>query len=173
MKTHDRIQCDAISYSNGLVVCCAQILPLEEQKADGPRACYGIKAITSLIEVIGEWWEWRSFTGRVEIIIQLKMSVRPDWAFFFESMYSHVYGVKWSLWGVSLDPFLTFSKISIFGRLAAILGSKLTPKWTFSLNRSAFFSGGGQIFFETRNGFIRCPLTRMRSLVPKFAFLVP
>ena len=99
--------------------------------------------------------------------------VCDHWASFFESMYSHVYGVNWSLWGVSLDPFLTFSKISIFGRLAAILGSKLTPKWTFSLNRSAFFSGGGQIFFETRNGFIRCPLTRMRSLVPKFAFLVP
>ncbi len=35
------------------------------------------------------------------------------------------------------------------------------------------FSGMAQKCFETKNGFIRCPLTRMRSLVPKFAFLVP
>jgi len=34
------------------------------------------------------------------------MCVRVQWAFFFESIYSHVYGVKWSLWGVPIGSFL-------------------------------------------------------------------
>jgi hypothetical protein len=37
----------------------------------------------------------------------------------------------------------------------------------------AFFSVMAQKWFETKNGVIRCPLMRMRSLVPKIAFLVP
>ena len=39
---------------------------------------------------------------------------------FYESIYSHVYSGEWSLRGVSNDFFLNFSKISIFGCLAAI-----------------------------------------------------
>jgi hypothetical protein len=56
------------------------------------------------------------------------MSVRQQWAFFFESMHSHVYGVKWSLWGVPIGSFLNFSKILIFGHFLAFFWSKLTPK---------------------------------------------
>ena len=41
---------------------------------------------------------------------------RGQWAFVFESMYSNVYGVKWSLWGVPIGSFLNFSKILIFWR---------------------------------------------------------
>ena len=70
-----------------------------------------------------------------------QMCVCPQWAFFFESIYSHVYGVKWSLWGVPIGSFLNFSKILIFGHFLAVFGSKLTPKLTFSLNQGAFFSG--------------------------------
>ena len=100
------------------------------------------------------------------------MCVRVQWAFFFESMHSHVYGVKWSLWGVPIGSFLNFSKILIFGHFLAVFGSKLTPKLTFSLNLGAFFSGWVQNGFETENGFTRSIFRGMPSLVPKFAFLV-
>ena len=39
------------------------------------------------------------------------------------------------------------SKILIFGHFLAVFGSKLTPKLTFSLNHTAFFSGKGHILF--------------------------
>ena len=51
-------------------------------------------------------------------------SVRSPLGNFYESIYSHVYSDEWSLRGVSNDFFLNFSKIPIFGRLAAIFVSK-------------------------------------------------
>jgi hypothetical protein len=57
-------------------------------------------------------------------------------------MYSYGHGVKWSLRGVSRGSFLNFSKFFIFGRLAAIFGSKLTPK--FTKNHGAFCFGWAQ-----------------------------
>ena len=51
-------------------------------------------------------------------------SVRSPLGIFYESMYSHVYGSEWSSWRVAFDSFLNFSKIPIFGRLAAIFVSK-------------------------------------------------
>jgi len=54
--------------------------------------------------------------------------VRVQWAFFFESIYSHVYGVKWSLWGVPIGSFCegfnfeTFTLNSRCGWLAGWLG---------------------------------------------------
>ncbi len=83
----------------------------------------------------------------IVIIRKFEMSVRPDWAFFFESMYSHVYAVKWSLKGVALGSFWNFSKIFIFARLAAIFWSKLTPKWTFSRTLGAFCSSRVKVGF--------------------------
>ena len=74
-------------------------------------------------------------------VVSVCMYVRVQWAFFFESIYSHVYGVKWSLWGVPIGSFLNFSKILIFGHFLAVFGSKLTPKWSFSLSQCAFSSG--------------------------------
>ncbi len=70
-------------------------------------------------------------------------------------MYSHVYGGKWSLRGVTLDSFSNFSKILIFGRSAAIFGSKLTPKCTFSLNGEAFFSVGTLGYLGLEMGVLR------------------
>ena len=37
--------------------------------------------------------------------LSVRPSVRQEWALFFESMHSHVYGVKWSLWGVPIGSF--------------------------------------------------------------------
>ena len=50
--------------------------------------------------------------------------VRSPLGNFYESTYSHVYSDELSLRGVSNDSFLNFSKIPIFGRLAAIFVSK-------------------------------------------------
>ena len=43
--------------------------------------------------------------------------------------------------------FFRIFEIFIFGRFIAKKGSKLTPKRTFSLNHTAFFSGKGHILF--------------------------
>ena len=51
------------------------------------------------------------------------------------------------LWAISLGVFFRIFEIFIFGRFIAKKGSKLTPKRTFSLNPTAFFSGKGHILF--------------------------
>ena len=68
--------------------------------------------------------------------------------------------------------FFRIFEIFIFGRFIAKKGSKLTAKRTFSLNPTAFFSGKGHILFVGQNMFIGGILRGMRSMVPKFAFLV-
>ncbi len=62
-------------------------------------------------------------------------------AFVSAYIYRHIYGVNWSLWGVTLGCFFNFSKILIFCFFSAIFGSKLSPKLTFSLSQSASCSG--------------------------------
>ena len=44
-------------------------------------------------------------------------------------------------------PFFRIFEIFIFGRFISKKGSKLTPKRTFSLNPTAFFSGERHILF--------------------------
>jgi hypothetical protein len=68
--------------------------------------------------------------------------------------------------------FFRIFKFFIFGRFIAKKGSKLTPKRTFSLNHTAFFSGKGHILFGGQNMFIGEYLRGVRGMVPKFAFLV-
>ena len=69
--------------------------------------------------------------------------------------------------------FQNFSKILIFGHFLAVFGSKLTPKWSFSLSQCAFSSGRVQDGFQTQNGFTRSTFRGMPSFVPKFAFQCP
>ena len=71
----------------------------------------------------------------------VRSSVRPRMGFVNESMYTHVYGVQWSPWRVPFDFFLNFSKISIFGCLAAILRSKFYQNLKFSQSRWGNFFG--------------------------------
>ncbi len=54
-------------------------------------------------------------------------------------MYFHVYGgSQWSPWNVAFDLFFNFSKIQIFGCLAAILRSKFAQNLNFSQSRNFF-----------------------------------
>ena len=64
-----------------------------------------------------------------------------------------VYGVKWSSRVVTV-VFFSFKKY-IFGRLAAIFGSKFAAKLKFSQNRRRFTSSMAQKYFEAYNGSTR------------------
>ena len=97
-------------------------------------------------------------------VVSVCVSVCMQWAFFFESIYSHVYGVKWSLWGVPIGSFLNFSKILIFGHFLAVFGSKLTPKLTFSLNIRAFFLVGSRTDLRLKMGLLGVLLEVCRVL---------
>ena len=61
---------------------------------------------------------------------------------FFETMYIHVNVSQWSPIGVSNDSFLNFSKVPIFGCLAAILRSKFAQYLKFSQSRRGNFLVG-------------------------------
>ena len=50
--------------------------------------------------------------------------------------------------------FFRIFEIFIFGRFIAKKGSKLTPKRTFSINHTAFFSGKGHLLPVGQNMFI-------------------
>ncbi len=108
--------------------------------------------------------------------VGIKMSVCPASVEARTASSKHAQPFSWGQM-VSMGPeSLTvegFIKILIFGHFVAIFGSKLTPKCPLSINREAIFFGGYLRVSGTENVFIRGSLNGVRSLVRKFAFLVP
>ena len=97
------------------------------------------------------------------------LSICAHWALFFESMYSHVYGVKGSLREVflgSLNTFFKFPFWQFYGHIWVKIRS-------FSLNHGEFDCDMVQNKFETQTGCNMSTFRGMPSLLPKFAFLVP
>ena len=88
--------------------------------------CYFEDSLVYLVRAIIRLGFWKK-TNLIQsggVCASVRLSVRPRMGFVNESMYTHVYGVQWSPWRVPFDFFLNFSKIPIFGCLAAIFMPK-------------------------------------------------